>query len=104
MNYAYGVEFVEADPIALGTEEFEEVSAEDRMILRTQIAVDKSRYLGLHGRDSVFNEGQRTALRSVFDTRNDTITLLARSDPASADRLVDLYTKYHQAIATALPR
>jgi hypothetical protein len=49
MNYAYGVEFVEVDPIALGTEEFEEVSAEDRMTLKTQIAVDKSRYLGLHG-------------------------------------------------------
>jgi len=49
MNYAYGVEFVEVDPIALGTEEFEEVSAEDRETLAKQIAVDKSRYLGLHG-------------------------------------------------------
>jgi len=49
MNYAYGVEFVEVDPIALGTEEFEEVSAEDRAKLKTQIAVDKSRYRGLHG-------------------------------------------------------
>ena len=49
MNYAYGVEFVEVDPIALGTEEFEEVSTEDRAKLETQIAVDKSRYLGLHG-------------------------------------------------------
>lgn len=56
------------------------------------------------GRDSVFNEGQRTALRSMFDTRDDTITLLARSDPASVDRLVDLYTRYRQAIATAPPR
>ena len=52
------------------------------------------------GRDSVFNEGQRNALRSLFDTRDDTITLLARSDPASVDRLVDLYTKYRQAIAS----
>ena len=49
------------------------------------------------GSDSVFPEGQRNALRSMFDTRDDTITLLARSDPASADRLVDLYTKYRQA-------
>ena len=49
MNYAYGVEFVEVDPIALGTEEFEEVSAEDRAKLEAQIAVDKSRYRGLHG-------------------------------------------------------
>jgi len=49
MNYAYGVEFVEVDPIALGTEEFEEVSTEDRAKLEAQIAVDKSRYRGLHG-------------------------------------------------------
>ena len=56
------------------------------------------------GRDSVFNEGQRNALRSMSDTRDDTITLLARSDPASVDRLVDLYTKYRQAIATAPAR
>jgi len=49
MNYAYGVEFVEVDPIALGTEEFEEVSTADREKLQTQIAVDKSRYRGLHG-------------------------------------------------------
>ena len=53
------------------------------------------------GRDSVFNEGQRNALRSMFDTRDDTITLLARSDPAALDRLVDLYTRYRQAITTA---
>lgn len=49
------------------------------------------------GRDSAFNEGQRSALRFVFATRDDTITLLARSDPAATDRLVDLYTKYRQA-------
>jgi len=49
MNYAYGVEFVEVDPIALGTEEFEEVSAADRAKLKAEIAVDKSRYRGLHG-------------------------------------------------------
>ena len=55
------------------------------------------------GRDSVFNEAQRNVLRSTFDTRDDTITLLARSDPAAADRLVDLYTKYRQAIASAAP-
>ena len=56
------------------------------------------------GEDSVFNEAQRNALRTMFETRDDTITLLARSDPASADRLVDLYTKFRQAIATAPPR
>ena len=56
------------------------------------------------GRDSVFNETQRNALRPVFDTRDDTITLLARGDPASADRLVELYVTYRQATASATPR
>lgn len=56
------------------------------------------------GRDSVFNEAQQNILRSVFDTRDDAITLLARSDPASADRLVDLYNKYRQATGAATPR
>jgi endonuclease/exonuclease/phosphatase family metal-dependent hydrolase len=54
------VEFVEVDPIALGTEEFEEVSADDRAKLKTQIAVDKSRYRGLHG----------TAILSRFPLEN----------------------------------
>ena len=61
----------------------------------TKLGVEVAR-----GGDSVFNERQRNALRSMFDTRDDTITLLARSDPASADRLVDLYTKYRQATAS----
>ena len=60
MNYAYGVEFVEVDPIALGTEEFEEVSSEDRAKLKTHITVDKSRYRGLHG----------TAILSRFPLEN----------------------------------
>lgn len=60
MNYAYGVEFVEVDPIALGTEEFEEVSASDRAKLKTRITVDKSRYRGLHG----------TAILSRFPLEN----------------------------------
>jgi hypothetical protein len=53
------------------------------------------------GRDSVFNEAQRDVLRPMFEKRDETITLLARSDPASADRLVDLYTKYRQTTASA---
>ena len=61
-----------------------------------QIEIDR-------GRDSVFNEAQRNVLRSMFQTRDDTITLLARSDPSAADRLVDLYTKYRQVIARTPP-
>jgi hypothetical protein len=55
------------------------------------------------GRDSVFTETQRSNLRALFDSRDDAITLLARSDPASADRLLVLYVKYRQALGTAIP-
>lgn len=51
------------------------------------------------GTDSVFNETQQNNLRSMFAVRDDTITLLARSDPAAADRLVELYNTYRQATA-----
>lgn len=56
------------------------------------------------GGDSVFNESQRSALSTIFDTRDDTITLLARSDPSAADRLLDLYHKYRQAVGGAPTR
>lgn len=51
------------------------------------------------GRDSVFSESQRSNLRSLFESRDDIITLLARSDPASADRLIPVYLKYRQMSA-----
>jgi hypothetical protein len=56
------------------------------------------------GRDSIFTDAQQNALRPVFDTRDDTITLLARSDPASADRLTELYNTYRQAVGDTQPR
>jgi len=56
------------------------------------------------GPDSVFDETQRNNLRAMFAARDDTVTLLARSDPASADRLVELYNTYRQATAGATPR
>ncbi len=49
MNYAYGVEFVEVDPIALGIEKFEELEDKDRQELVTEITVNPDRYRGLHG-------------------------------------------------------
>lgn len=49
MNYAFGVEFVEVDPIALGLEKFEELPPEESAKLAGEISVDKSRYRGLHG-------------------------------------------------------
>jgi hypothetical protein len=60
MNYAYGVEFVEVDPIALGREQFEELPPEDRDKLADEISVDRARYRGLHG----------TAILSRFPLEN----------------------------------
>jgi endonuclease/exonuclease/phosphatase family metal-dependent hydrolase len=60
MNYAFGVEFVEVDPLSLGTETFEGESDTDKSELVEHLAVDKSRTLGLHG----------TAIVSRFPLRN----------------------------------
>lgn len=49
MNYAYGVEFVEVDPIALGIEKFEELPEDKRGNLVSEISVNQARYRGLHG-------------------------------------------------------
>ncbi|HYJ86701.1 MAG TPA: endonuclease/exonuclease/phosphatase family protein [Pyrinomonadaceae bacterium] len=49
MNYAFGTEFIEVDPIALGTEEFRGVKDRDREVLTAQITIDPSRYRGMHG-------------------------------------------------------
>lgn len=49
MNYAYGVEFVEVDPVNLGMERFEEVPSPEREELQREIAVDPTLYRGLHG-------------------------------------------------------
>ena len=48
MNYAYGVEFVEVDPIALGMEKFEGVKNGDEELIR-DTKVDPAKYKGLHG-------------------------------------------------------
>jgi len=41
---------------------------------------------------------QRDALRPLMNDRDNLITLLARSDPASADRLSDLYLAYQKTM------
>lgn len=60
MNYAFGVEFVEVDPLSVGTETFEGELSADRNEMVENLAVDKSRTLGLHG----------TAILSRFPLRN----------------------------------
>ncbi len=50
MNWAYGVEFIEVDPISLGTEQFEEMEDEtERKHLVDDLQVDRDRLKGLHG-------------------------------------------------------
>lgn len=46
------------------------------------------------GNRSVFSQAQRDKLRPLLAERDDLITLLARSDPASGDRIVAVYTAY----------
>lgn len=48
--------------------------------------------------NNAFNKAQREAMQPILEQRDETITLLARSDPASADRLADLYLTYLQTI------
>ena len=60
MNYAFGVEFVEVDPLTLGVETFEELPPEARAEMAEEIAVDPARYRGLHG----------TAILSRFPLEN----------------------------------
>jgi hypothetical protein len=54
------------------------------------------------GEDSPFSPRQREAAAPLLDRRDDIITLLARSDPASAERLSDLYVSYRAAVYDVL--
>ncbi len=50
------------------------------------------------GDTSYFTQAQRAGVQPLFAGRDEVITLLARSDPASADRLSDLYAAYRKAV------
>jgi|HubBroStandDraft_6_1064221.scaffolds.fasta_scaffold01822_6 endonuclease/exonuclease/phosphatase family metal-dependent hydrolase len=66
MNYAYGVEFLEVDPLNLG---IEQVKMEDKAAeadIQKSFQPDKSRYLGLHG----------TAVLSRYPIRKATVKAL----------------------------
>jgi endonuclease/exonuclease/phosphatase family metal-dependent hydrolase len=66
MNYAYGVEFLEIDPLNLG---IEKVNMEDKAAqedIQKSFEPDKSRYLGLHG----------TAVLSRYPIRKATVRSL----------------------------
>jgi hypothetical protein len=48
------------------------------------------------GDASALSQAQREGVQPLFARRDEFITLLARSDPASADRLSDLYVSYRE--------
>ncbi len=48
--------------------------------------------------DSPFTTRQRETLRSLLDNRDDTITLLARSDAAPGERLAEVYAVFRHAV------
>ena len=49
--------------------------------------------------DSALTDSQRQNIQPLFAGRDEIITLLARSDPASADRLADLYASYRKVMS-----
>jgi len=48
------------------------------------------------GDDSALSPSLREGVQPLYTQRDEIITLLARSDPASADRLSDLYVSYRK--------
>jgi len=48
------------------------------------------------GAASTFTAAQRDSLKPLFARRDEIITLLARSDPAAAEKLSDLYVAYRK--------
>lgn len=53
------------------------------------------------GEDSTLTAAQREHLRPLLQQRDDLITLLARSDPAAAPRLLDMHATFSKAVAAA---
>jgi hypothetical protein len=52
---------------------------------------------------SVLSASQRDMVQPLLLQRDQTITLLARSDPAGAERLADAYLAYRRAMGTLAP-
>jgi hypothetical protein len=51
------------------------------------------------GQSSSYTQAQREQLQQVFGARDELITLLARNDPASADRLANLFVAYRKIMS-----
>src|SRR5918999_6528767 len=55
------------------------------------------------GERSDLTAAQKESLRPLLNQRDDLITLLARSDPAAADRLAEMYTSFSKGQGGAQP-
>lgn len=55
------------------------------------------------GEDSTLEQAQKEAVRPLLAQRDEIITLLARNDPAAADRLSDLDSSYRKATGNTPP-
>ena len=53
-------------------------------------------FTSLNAENSNYTEAQRNSMQPLFAGRDELITLLARNDPASADRLSDLFVSYRK--------
>jgi hypothetical protein len=62
----------------------------------------RERVEAAHG-TTVLNQSQRESLSKLLNERDQIITLLARSDPAAAARLSDLYVSYRRTMNHAGP-
>ena len=52
------------------------------------------------GDASTLTQAQRVGVEPLFTPRDEIITLLARSDPAAADRLAELYVSYRKIMSS----
>ncbi|MDQ3180804.1 MAG: hypothetical protein M3Q33_09815 [Acidobacteriota bacterium] len=52
--------------------------------------------------ESALTKDERGRLKTIFDNRDSTITMLAQRDQASTERLTDIYVNYQQAVAQTL--
>lgn len=54
------------------------------------------------GETSALTKEERGKLKTIFDNRDSTITMLAQRDQASTERLTDIYITYQQAVVQTL--
>ena len=56
------------------------------------------------GADSALSQAERAGVEPLFTQRDDLVTMLARADAASADRLSDMYVAYSKIMGERQPR